>query len=157
MGATPARLRHASRAFLATAVAALVTDALLQTALGAMSVREPGGGAPWWVAAHLVDRGRWVVFAALLVAASWRVRTGAGSEPDAGTIWRSVGLWAMAVPVLWTLAGWLVTAIVFTAARRWDIDGRVFLEPSYYRVLLAAYTPWLLGGAAAIAMSRHVD
>jgi hypothetical protein len=62
---------------------------------------------------------------------------------------------ALVVPLLWTLALWIVQAAIFTAADRWDVDGQVFLSADYYRRLLAGYAPWLLAGAAALVLSRH--
>lgn len=149
----PSCARPASLAFLAATVAALVVDAVLQTLIGVASVTSQGSTAPWWVTAHLVARGRWVALAALVVIASRPLP----DAPPGGRAWRVTGTAVMAVPLLWVLAQWIVTAILFTLARRWDVDGRVFLEAGYYRGLLEAYVPWLLGGAAVVSASSHVD
>ena len=144
----------ASLAFLVATITALVVDAVLQGLIGVANVASPDSAAPWWVTAHLVERGRWVAMAAILCVAT----RGIGGEPSSRReVWRSTGMAVMGVPLLWVLANWIVTAIVFTLAGRWDIDGRVFLEPGYYRALLVDYVPWLLGGAAVTAASSHVD
>ena len=59
-------MRYHARAFLVATVAALVVDALLQLAMDAVRVSAYGGGAPWWVTTHLIERGRWVVLATML-------------------------------------------------------------------------------------------
>lgn len=146
--------RPASVAFLAAAVTALVVDAVLQGLVGVANVASPDSSAPWWVTAHLVERGRWVALAALVCVATRRIGGGPANRQEA---WRTTGMAVMATPLLWVLANWIVTAILFTLAGRWDIDGRVFLEPGYYRALLVDYVPWLLGGAAVAAASSHVD
>lgn len=150
----PSWVRPASLAFLAATVTALVVDAVLQTLIGVANVTSQASAAPWWVTAHLVERGRWVVLAALLAfACRRRLRAGAPGT----RAWRDTGAAVMAIPLLWVAAQWIVTAILFTLARRWDVDGRVFLEAGYYRGLLEAYVPWFLGGAAVVSASRHVD
>ena len=63
---TPERVRDHAAAFLTATLAALVVDAVLQLALDGVAVSAYGGGAPWWITAHLVERGRWVAFAALV-------------------------------------------------------------------------------------------
>lgn len=149
----PSWVRPASLAFLAATVAALVVDAILQGLIGVAQVTSQASTAPWWVTAHLVDRGRWVALAALLVVASRALP----DEPCRSRAWRVTGTAVMAIPLLWVAAQWIVTAILFTLARRWDVDGRVFLEAGYYRGLLEAYVPWLLAGAAVVSASSHMD
>ena len=57
------------------------------------------------------------------------------------------------VPVAWFAAGWIVQAVLFTLAGRWDVDGRAYLAADYYRRLLTSYLPWLFGGAATLALA----
>lgn len=148
--------RVAARAFLAAMAAALVADALLGTLTRLVDVIGAGRGVPWWVAAHVVERSRWVVLALLLVVVSRRLPGLPGAGPDDTAVWRGVGLAVAAMPLLWLAAAWIVQAALFTAAGRWDVDGQVFLAADYYRNLLVGYAPWLLGGSAAVAVSRHV-
>lgn len=154
MDAVPPSAREASLAFLAAASGALVVDIVLHALIGLADVSSPASSAPSWVTAHVVERGRWVALAAILVLIA---RGAHGAAPDRPRIWRATGIAVMAIPVLWVLANWIVTAILFTLARRWDLDGRIFLEAGYYRSLLVDYVPWLLGGAAVVAASGHVE
>lgn len=147
-------VRSASSAFLAATIVALVIDGLLQTLIGVASVASPDSSAPWWVTAHVVERGRWAALAALFALVTRGVGEGPAGRRD---VWRATGMAVMAIPLLWVLANWIVTAILFTLAGRWDIDGRVFLEAGYYRALLVDYVPWLLGGTVVVAASSHVD
>ncbi len=150
-------LRIAGRAFLVATVVALAVDGVLAALASLVSLTGSAGAAPWWVAAHLVERGRWVVVALLLAAAGGRVTVGADTAPpDAAAIWRAVGGMAMAAPLVWIAATWIVQATLYTVADRWDIDGQVFLASGYYQRLLADYAPWLLGGATTLVASRHV-
>jgi ABC-type amino acid transport system permease subunit len=150
---------HAS-AFLLGTLAALVVDAVMQLAIDAVRVSRFGGGAPWWVTTNVIGRGRWVVFAALLWWLAPRLGGGEanprqsamGSAQDA---WRQVAVALVAVPVLWIVATWLVSAVRFTALGSWDTDGRVFLSPDYYRGLALGLTPWAMAAAALIAVRRH--
>ena len=149
--------RAAPRAFLLAMVISLVTDALLAALTSGLRVAQASAGAPWWVDGHLVARSRWVVLAVLLVIVGRRLTPTAATAPGrGGAVWRFVGAAVIAIPILWIAAAWIVQATVFTVAGRWDIDGRLFISPEYYRRLLVAYVPWLAGGVAAIAMSRHV-
>lgn len=147
------------RALLAVAVVALVADALLGLVTGAVSSVGGGPSAPWWVAGHVLERSRWVVFALLLMAlargSAMRERLEAFTTP-AGA-WRLVGVLALVVPIAWMAASWIVQAVLFTVADRWDIDGQVLLSAGYYRQLFAGYAPWLLGGAASLVLSRHAS
>jgi hypothetical protein len=154
MDGMPHWARSASLAFLASAIAALVVDVVLHVLIGLVNVSPPASSAPWWVTAHVVERGRWVALAAILALVSRGARRAA---PDRARIWQATGIAVMTIPLLWVLANWIVTAILFTLARRWDIDGRIFLEAGYYRSLLVDYVPWLLGGAAVVAASAHVE
>ncbi len=150
-------LRVAARAFLLATMTALVADAVLARLAGLVAVTGGADGTPWWVAAHLLERGRWVVVAGLLVTVGGRVPwpEGRAASSSAG-VWRFVGLAVMTAPLLWIVATWIVQATLFTLAGRWDIDGQVFLASGYYQSLLRGYAPWLLGGATTIAASRHV-
>ena len=150
-------IRAAARAFLLAMIATLVVDAALATSTGLVAVTGPGDSTPWWVAAHVVERGRWVVAAALLLAASARLAAPDGPAPfRPASIWRCVGIAVAAMPVLWIVATWIVQAALFTVAGRWEVDGQMFLAPGYYQNLLRGYAPWLLAGATTIAVSRHV-
>jgi hypothetical protein len=140
-----AALSSASRALLVVVVVVLLADALLGMLTGAVSAIGGSPAAPWWIEGRLVERSRWLVFAVLL-----------GVLPNAAAVWRLVGALALAVPLLWIVSLWIVQALVFTVAGRWDIDGQVFLSADYYRRLFAGYAPWALGGAAALVWSRHV-
>lgn len=148
-------LRVAARAFLLATLTALVVDAVLATLTGLVAVTGAGDGTPWWVAAHLVERGRWVVVAVLLVAVAGRIASPEGPASRAA-VWRFVGVAVATAPLLWITATWIVQATLFTLAGRWEIDGQVFLAAGYYRSLLRGYAPWLLAGATTIAVSRHV-
>jgi len=151
-------LANAARAFVAITVVALLADALLGFIISGLGALGGPPGAPWWVSGHVPERSRWVVFALLLVAVARSPLLAAVVTPlPAATAWRAAGRLAILVPLLWIVALWLVQATLFTVAGRWDIDGRTFLEPDYYRRLFAGYTPWLLGGAAALVASRHVE
>jgi hypothetical protein len=146
---------HAS-AFLVATLAALAVDAVLHLALDAVSV-SGYGGAPWWVTANLIGRGRWVAFAMLLWWLAPRL-PGARANPPGGPpeAWWQVAVALVAVPLLWMVATWLVTAVRFTALGSWDTDGRVFLSPDYYRGLALDLTPWALAAAVLMAARRHL-
>jgi hypothetical protein len=148
-------------AFLVATLAALVVDAVLQLALDAVRVSAYGGGAPWWITANLIERGRWVVFAGLLwwLAPRWAAGDWIGplATASAADAWRRVGLAVVAVPLLWIVATWAVSAVRFTLLGSWDTDGRVFLSPDYYRGLVLDLTPWAMAAAVLMAMRRHVE
>lgn len=151
--------RSGSLALLAVVAVALVADALLGALTGAVSSVGGGPSAPWWINGHVVERSRWVVFALLLAGL---VRVGPVADlahpfDTAGASWRLAGVLAISVPLLWIVALWLVQAAIFTAAGRWDIDGQVFFSADYYRRVFADYAPWLLGGSAALVLSRHAS
>lgn len=149
-----AGIHAAARAFLVAANVAMVADALLALLTSALSVTGPAGHSPWWVEAHLVERCRWVVLALLLMAVTgWMAEAEPREDP---AVWRGTGMAVIGVPLLWIAATWIVQAILFTVARRWDVDGQVFLAADYYRRLFVGYVPWLLGGAATMVASRHV-
>jgi len=142
----------ATRAFLVATLVALVADGLLAAVTGLADVAERGAGPPWWVAAHVPERGRWVVAALLAV---WLGRR-APSGGDAAAAWRAVGLAVMVGPVLWILAGWIVQAGLFTVAGQWALDGQVFLSAGLYRRAWVDYMPWMLAGVTTRAVARHV-
>lgn len=146
-------------AFLLATIAALVIDAAMQLAMDALRV-SAFGGAPWWVTANLVARGRWVAFAALL----WWFAPYLAPHPDpaastdtaAQDAWRRVAVAVIAVPLLWIVATWAVSAVRFTLLGSWDTDGRVFLSPDYYRALVVDLTPWAMAAAVLMAVRRHL-
>lgn len=146
-------------AFLTATLAALVTDALLQLALDAVRVSAFGGGAPWWVTAHLIERGRWVVFALLVWVGAGRLRDAGDAVAGARTpadAWRDVGVAIVAVPLLWIVATWVVSAVRFTLLGSWAFDGRVFTSPDYYRGLLLDLAPWVMAAAVLFAVRKHL-
>jgi hypothetical protein len=146
-------LAIAAGAFLTAMVAALVVDALLGGFTAVLSVTPASGAPSWWVSAHLVERSRWIVLALLGLLLGRRLERPSADRAD---VWRVVGIVVIAAPVAWFAAGWIVQAVLFTVAGRWDVDGRAYLAADYYRRLLTSYLPWLLGGAATLAASRHV-
>jgi len=145
----------AARALLVAAVVALAADGLLALVTGLADVADRGARPPWWVAAHVVERSRWVVVALLLLAIGHR---GAQAAPpaDSPAVWRLVGGIVIAAPLVWSLATWIVQAGLFTVAGRWDVDGRMFLAVGFYRQAFVDYVPWLLGGATVRAVARHL-
>lgn len=153
-------MRAYAAAFLVATLAALVVDAVLQLALDAVRVSAHGGGAPWWITAHLIERGRWVVLAWLLWALGPRVLDGSpganDGRPAPAEAWRRVAVAVTMVPLLWIAATWVVTAVRFTLLGSWDTDGRVFASADYYRGLLLDLAPWLMATAAVFAVRRHV-
>jgi hypothetical protein len=159
---TPERVRDHATAFLTATLAALVVDAVLQLALDGVAVSAYGGGAPWWITAHLVERGRWVAFAALVwwlapfVVSRDRVANEAQVPRDTAETWRQTGVAVIAIPLLWVLATWVVSAIRFTLLGSWSTDGLVFLSPGYYRGLLMDYAPWLMAGVTVLGIRRHI-
>ena len=165
MSATTAGIRDYASAFLAATLAALVVDAVMQLALDAVAVSTYRSGTPWWITAHLIERGRWVVLAALL----WWLGPRVIPEPTAGhaagttvprdpaEAWRQTGVAVIAVPLLWVLATWIVSALRFTALGSWSTDGLVFLSSGYYRSLLADHAPWLMAGVTVLGIRRHLS
>jgi len=156
-------VRHQTLAFIAAATVALVADATMQLGLEAVRVSSHGSG-PWWITANLIERGRWVLFAVVLWWAAPRLGgsapavTGSGSadDGDRSEAWRQVGTAVLAVPLLWVLATWLVSAIRFTALGSWGTEGRVFLSPGYYRGIAIDYAPWLMAGVTLLGVRRHL-
>lgn len=149
----------AARALVATLVAVLVVDALIGALTGVLSSVGGGPDAPWWITGHLVERTRWLVFGLLTLVT---VRTGPlapllDAPPSPSAAWRVVGALAIAVPLLWLAAFWIVQATIFTVFDRWDVDGQVYLAADYYRRVVAGYAPWLLAGVACLMASRHVE
>lgn len=156
MGTMPSGVKHVTDGLLLVAAVALVADALLGVLTGTLSSVSAGPAAPWWVAGHVLERSRWLVFALLATAVARLVADDGDAAVSRPAAWRAVGVAAIAVPLLWTLALWLVQAVIFTAADRWAIDGEIFRSGDYYRRTFAAYAPWLLGGIAALVAQRHV-
>lgn len=149
----------AVRALLVVAVVALVADAGLGALAGLLSSVDGGPVALWWVSGHVVERSRWVVFALglLALARCGPVADLVGGVETPSTAWRLVGVLALIVPLLWTASSWIVQAVLFTVADRWDVDGQIFASPGYYRQVFAGYAPWLLGGAASLVLARHAS
>lgn len=149
----------AARALVATLVVVLIVDALIGVLTGLLATVGGGPDAPWWITGHLVERSRWLVFALLMLVA---VRTPplaalVDAPLTSAAAWRVVGALAIAVPLLWLVAFWIVQATIFTAFDRWDVDGQAYLGADYYRRVVAGYAPWLLGGVACLVASRHVE
>ena len=140
-------LATATGAFLAASAAALVVDAVLAGFTGALEV-TPASGAPWWVSAHLVEHSRWVVLALLGLVVGRRLER---PRADTAAVWRVVGMLVIAVPVAWFAAGWIVQAVLFTVAGRWDVDGRAYPR----RGLLPATADQLSAVAARRRRDRH--
>jgi hypothetical protein len=152
--------RSSAAAFLVATIAALVVDAALQLSLEAVRVSAYGGGAPWWVTAHLIERGRWVMLALLLwwlaprlCAVETKGHDEARWRSDA---WQQVAVAVIAVPLLWIAATWIVSAMRFTLLGSWATDGRVFASPDYYRGLLLDLAPWLMAAAVVSTVRRHL-
>jgi hypothetical protein len=153
--------RHLANAALAGAVLALASDLLLQ---GALALVRVGGSGTSWLFVTLMERGRWVMAAALVAAAAPRLASLVW--PDTGTatddvVNRSVALRAIAVamltlPVIWALATILLRAAGITFAGDWSVDGRLFLSEYFYSSLLIGYAPWAMAAAALIAIAAHV-
>jgi hypothetical protein len=153
-------VRAYADAFLAATIVALVVDAAMQLATDAIRVSPYGGGAPWWVTAHLIERGRWVVFALIVRAIEPRL-TGTGTPPaltgtPASEAWRQVAIAIVAVPLAWIVSTWIASAIRFTLLGSWGFDGRVFLSVDYYRGLTIDLVPWMMAAAALMAARRHL-
>jgi hypothetical protein len=152
-------VRAYASAFLVATAVALLVDVALQLALDAVKVSNYGSGAPWWVTAHLIERGRWVALAILLWLITPRLFTNPPVAPDdrqSADPWHDVAIAVGAVPLLWIAATWIVTAARFTLLGSWATDGRVFASPDYYRALLVDLAPWLLASAAVLAVRRHL-
>jgi hypothetical protein len=162
VSSTPARVRDHAAAFLLATLAALVVDAALQLALEGVTVSAYSGGGPWWITAHLIERGRWVVFAVLIwwlapfVVSRGGVTSHVRAPRDVAEAWRQTGVAVIAIPLLWVLATWGVSAVRFTLLGSWSTDGRVFLSSGYYRSLFVDYAPWLMAGLAVLGVRRHV-
>ena len=75
---------------------------------------------------------------------------------DAAEAWRQTGVAVIAVPLLWVLATWVVSALRFTLLGSWSTDGLVFLSSGYYRGLLVDYAPWLMAGVTVLGIRRHL-
>jgi hypothetical protein len=152
-------LRRYADAFLVATLVALVVDAVMQLATDAMRVSAYGGGAPWWVTARLIERGRWVVFALLLRALEPRLTKNDDpfeTEALRADVWRHVAVAVIVVPLLWIVATWTVSALRYTLLASWDTDGRVFLSVDYYRGLAIDLVPWGMSSAALMASRRHL-
>jgi hypothetical protein len=157
---SPFSLRRYADAFLVATIAALVVDAAMHLATAAIRLTAHGGGAPWWVTANLIERGRWVGFALILRALEPHLTRNGSLPSPAGTppadAWRQVAIAVVAVPLAWIAATWIVSAIRFTLLGSWDTDGRVFLSFGYYRGLATDLVPWAMAAAALMAVRRHL-
>lgn len=153
--------RHHAAAFLVATMVALLADAAMQLGLEAVRLSS-SGSAPWWVTANLIGRGRWVAFAFVLWWAAPRLAgptmTAASGidESERPEAWRQVGVAVLAVPLLWVLATWMVSAVRFTLLGSWAAEGLVFLSPEYYRGLAIDYAPWLMAGTTLRGVRRHL-
>jgi hypothetical protein len=146
-------------AFGVGAVAALFIDAALQNALAA--VRSPGAASitPWWVIGRVLERSVWVAFAAI----AWLVapaHIAASIWPAAHAVGRAaafdaVGRAMIAVPLVWLLALWLVSAVRLTLTGSWAPEGGWLLSNDYVYNVLVACTPWLGGGVTLLTLKRH--
>jgi hypothetical protein len=83
-------------------------------------------------------------------------RPGRTDPRQAHDAWRTVGVAVIALPLLWILATWIVSAVRFTALGSWSTDGLAFLSAGYYRALILGYAPWLAGGAVVLGVRRHL-
>lgn len=149
----------AARALVATLIVVLVADASIGALTGALSAAGGGPGAPWWATGHLLERSRWAVFGLLVLGAARvaPVVLQLDRPPTSAAAWRMVGALAIAVPLLWLAALWIMQATIFTVFHRWDVDGQAYLAADYYRRVAAGYAPWLAGGIACLLASRHVE
>jgi hypothetical protein len=150
--------RSLTVAALAGATAALLADVLLQAALTAVRIDASGWS---WLPATVLDRGRWVVVAALLWLARPRGSSGGRDGTHAAmtraTAFEIVGRAMLAVPLLWLAATLLMRAIRVTLERGWPYEGRVFTSSDFYAGLIVGYAPWALGGLLLLALSRHAE
>lgn len=157
-------IRDYGIAFLVATVVALLGDAALQLVLDAVRVSS-SGSSPWWITANLVERGRWLMFAAVLWWAAPRLigrelpavlERDTVSDDNRREAWRHVGLAVLVVPLLWVLATWMVSAVRFTLLGSWVTGGQVFLSAGYYHGIVIDYAPWLMAGAALLGARKHV-
>lgn len=163
MVVSSALIGHHATAFVVATLAALVGNGVLQLALDAVAVGSYGGGAPWWVTAEVIERGRWVVFAVLLRMAGPRLLASSASslaspegDDERSAAWQRVGLLVLILPLLWIAATWVVSAVRFTALDSWGTEGLAFRSTDYYQALLLDYAPWLIGGSVVKGVGRHL-
>jgi hypothetical protein len=153
-------VRAHADAFLVATIVALFVDAAMQLATEAIRVSPYGGGAPWWVTAHLIERGRWVVLALVLRSLEPRLMRNGEPPGPAGAAapeaWRQVAIAIVAVPLAWIAATWIASAVRITLLGSWAFDGRVFLSFAYYRGLAIDLVPWALAAAALMTVRRHL-
>lgn len=154
-------LRLVSVAAVIGTLVALVADVLLQSALSL--VRVDGGGYGW-LGATLLERGRWVVVAALVWSlAPWIEavvvdghRSGAlAAGVGRRTALRATGIAMLLVPIVWAVATIGLRAFSLTLGGDWPYEGRIFLTSYFYASLLIGYAPWALAGAAILGLARH--
>ena len=140
---------------------ALGADVLLQSALSL--VRVDGGGYGW-LTATLLERGRWVVVAALIWIVAPAIEIAVLDANRVGslvpgmsrrTAFRAASIAMIAVPVAWAVATLSLRALSITLSGDWPYEGRVFLTPYFYSSLLVSYAPWALAGAAVLGLARH--
>jgi hypothetical protein len=153
--------RIALAAFLGAALL-MVCDAALQLSLAAVQV-EAYSGTSWWVTARVLERSVWLVAAALLWPAARPLarrlqddRAIQAAPPMTSRMaLRVVGTLMIALPILWLGATLMVFAVKTTLAGSWTNEGRIFLEPYYYSGVIGTNAPWLLAGAAVLAIGGH--
>ena len=118
-------LRRLSVAAVIGTSLALVADVLLQSALSL--VRVDGGGYGW-LTATLLERGRWVVVAALMWIAAPAIEGAVLDESRAGSpgagisrrrAFRAAGLAMIVVPVAWAVATLSLRALGITLSGDW--------------------------------------
>jgi hypothetical protein len=151
-------IRRLASAAVIGCVAALVADLLLQLALAA--VRLDGSGWSWF-SPLLLERGRWVLAAALVWRLAAIVSLDAPGDVSA-SIPRSaalalVGRLMLVAPCAWAAATVILRAARVTVEWGWAYEGRIFLTSDFYGLLIVGYAPWALAGILLIALSRHSD
>ena len=95
-----------------------------------------------WVAAPLLSR---------LLFSSAIPERHAPAPIDA---FRTAGWLMICFPVLWIVATWLVAAVKIMVVGSWSTEGQIFGAGYYYRNLVIANLPWLIGGLVLIMASR---
>jgi hypothetical protein len=152
-------IRRVATAALVGTATALVVDAVLQNAL---NLARLGGRQylPWWVTGNVLERGPWLVAAALLWIAAPRLAAHTGDiEPSAlsaAAAWKFAARVMIVAPAFWLVASVIVRAIKISLTSQWAIEGPVFLDSSFYASLSSIYVPWLAGGLVVGGIARHL-
>jgi hypothetical protein len=153
-----AAIRHTALAFTTGAVIALVLDALLQFATGA--IRSSGGMIrPWWV--RMAEHSVWVALGLVLWLASplvgdWIDDVVPRARISRRAIWELVGIGMLALPPGHVLGQWIVLATQLTLSGTWAAEGRIFLSSAYYGTVLLTITPWMAAGAVVRGWAHHM-